>query len=202
MPTQLDNIPTQIYDQNSKLSEQQSKFEQQNTIGVGQRADTELSALDPAFRESLDDGDSKSEDGHPIEDEYDIEVNPSNWQSKRTIIPNIDSGSLKVSSTYNEHNEELLYSNTQSKPELGQQASHNSVNKKINIQKADIRFKKKKRCQNSRRLRAGQRQTVNQEEAEATLGQKQQSATSFAIHSGFALSQAYDQVLENVLKEA
>jgi len=71
--------------------------------------------LDPEFRESLDMENAKFEDRHPIEDEYDIEINHSNSQSKRIIIPNIDSGSLVVSSTCNEHYE-LLYSNSHSKP--------------------------------------------------------------------------------------
>jgi hypothetical protein len=91
------------------------------------------------------------------------------------IIPYIDSGSLKVSSIGNEHYEELWHSNSHSKAQLGQWASQNSVNEKISSHQPDVKFKKK-RCQSSKRPRAGGRQAANQEkvklDAEAALGQR------------------------------
>ena len=81
LPVQLDNTSTQIYDLNSKFSEQQSKTDHINVLGFELPAGGELSALDPEFRQSLgidtNNTKAKFEDGQPIGDDYEIEINPS-----------------------------------------------------------------------------------------------------------------------------
>ena len=62
---------------NSKFSEQQSKTDHINVLGFELPAGRELSALDPEFRQSLGIEKAKFEDGQPIGDDYEIEINPS-----------------------------------------------------------------------------------------------------------------------------